>query len=347
MTATTRSEAGRDPESNDGLRGPDGVDWLRDACQADELFRSRYDGWELLARSASGVIVVRTHLRDADLPVVVKMRWGGGEQERLAVRREGQALMRVRHACVVHGHTVFDRGELAWIEMECVHGIGLGEALRQRRASGVTGPFPGALEIGICVAEGLAAVHARGLVHRDVKPDNVLLSTGLGPRAKLADFGVARALDATTVLDERLPGSPHYAAPEGIRGQPLSPASDVYGLGLTLYELLSGGLNPFGLRDDASLARILECQLNRFPAPLRVVAPGLPDHVVDVVHAALCKAPERRPSAAAVAAALRGPSIAEPAPGRRVLFQAVLVAAALGVVAGGMAGATGAWLLLR
>jgi serine/threonine-protein kinase len=294
---------------------------LRTLCEADDLFRARYEGWDELGPATGSTVVVRTHQRDVGLPVALKVIWRLSTAERRRARAEAQALMRVQHPCVLRTYSLFDRGGLSWLEMELVEGPTLEQALRD----GMGGPawtLRRRLEVGACVAEGLGAVHAAGFVHRDVKPANVLLPR-TGPAAKLADFGVSRATDATLLLGEGLPGSPRFASPEALRGEPCGPAADVYALALTLYELFSGGLSPYGLGQSASLAEVLRCHRDRAPLPLRVLGLGLPDEVVDAIHAGLDKRPDRRPSAAAMASVLwaaqreaGGPSVPGARPAR-------------------------------
>jgi serine/threonine-protein kinase len=279
-------------------------DPLRLLCEADGLFRQRYEGWHEVGRGTAAA-VVRTHQRDAGLPVALKVVWRLSPGERRQMRTEAQALMSVQHPAVLRTYALFDRGTLAWLEMELVEGATLDEELRAARASGVRWPQERALEVGACLAEGLAAVHAAGFVHRDVKPGNVLVPRE-GPAAKLADFGVARATDATVLISEGLAGSPRYASPEALEGQPAGAASDVYALALTLYELFTGGLNPYGLGESATLAEVLHCHRSRAPLALRVLERDLPPEVADVVHAGLDKRPGRRPSAGAIASVLRG-----------------------------------------
>lgn len=291
--------------------GDDAFDALRTLCCADPVFAARYDGWEELGRGACAT-VVRTHLRDAGVAVALKVWWRLAHSDRRQLRTEAQVLMRVVDACVVRTFAVFDRGPLAWLELELIDGPTLRDELRARAASGERWPEAEALEIGACLAEGLAAVHAAGFIHRDVKPGNVLLPRDRRPAAKLADFGIARALDATMVLGDAVPGSPKYMCPEALLGQTPGTAGDVYALALTLYQLFSGGLYPFALREGATLAEALECHRRRAPIPLRALGLGLSDEVVDVIQHGLDKNPRHRPTAAEVARVLRAEQTREP-----------------------------------
>jgi serine/threonine protein kinase len=325
---------------------------LRALCVADPVFAARYDGWEVLGVGETAA-VVRTLQRVSRLPVALKVFWRGSRRPAGDLEGEVQALMRVFHPCVLRTYGVIDQGTLSWIEMEPVEGRTLRDELDRARDSG-QGEWPLAhrLEIAACLAEGLAAVHAAGFVHRDVKPDNVLLPASGVPAAKLADFGVARSVDATVAGEGWVSGSPRYVSPEAVRGEMVGPAADVYALGLTLYELLSGGSYAYPLREKPSVGEILECHRGRAPLPLRVGAAGVPDEVIDVVHRALDKAPARRPTAEVLASALRATQ-REPCPApavRRSRWAPAWLALAfvLGMgVGAGVAFAIGLWLALR
>src|SRR5438477_2044001 len=154
-------------------------------------------------------------------------------------KREARSVAQLQHPNIV---TVIDRGEQdgrQYIVFEYIEGENLKELVVRKGHLGVRE----ALEIAIEVAHGLAFAHQNGLVHRDVKPQNVLLN-GDG-RAKVTDFGIARSIDvdgmtqAGTVL-----GTSDYIAPEQASGQPVDAQTDVYSLGVVLYELLSGDV-PF------------------------------------------------------------------------------------------------------
>lgn len=347
---TDRAEfEGTSPSTSRAVREDAPRDLLRALCLADPVFAERYEGWEELGRGTFAT-VVRTHLRDAGVPVALKIFWRMAPAERRQLRAEAEALMSVAHPAVVRTFAVFARSEPAWFELELVEGTTLGAELRAMKASGERCPLERALEIGACLAEGLAAVHAAGFVHRDVKPDNVLLPRGGQPAAKLGDFGIARSVDATMLLGEEMPGSPKYMCPEALRGQGVGPAGDVYALALTLYQLFSGGRYPFALRRQASLAETLDCHRRKAPMPLRTLGLGLPDGVVDVIQHGLDKQPSHRPTATDVARVLRAAQAGEPAAGvwapRRRRLSLIAALAAGAVLGGGLVSAA-AWLLLR
>jgi serine/threonine protein kinase len=202
---------------------------------------------------------------------------------------EARTLAQLSHPNLVQ---VFDAGTdgagRPWVVMEYVDGDTLGDAMRK-------GPLPIAkvTEIGIAVAEALAHVHATGLVHRDVKPGNVLL----GRVPKLTDFGIARLVDAAKVTTTGLMvGTAAYLAPEQVAGEPIGPAADVYALGLLLLEVLTGTREYEGPPVEAAMAR-----LSRPPA----IPTTLPAGWAELLAAMTTREAAQRPTASQVAAALR------------------------------------------
>jgi eukaryotic-like serine/threonine-protein kinase len=158
------------------------------------------------------------------------------------------------------------------------------------RALGPLG-LDGTVELAAQLARGLDALHGRGIVHRDVKPSNVLLD-GEGTAA-LADFGLARGVDSTRLTaDGQLLGTPHYLAPELIEGREATRASDVYALGCVLYECLAGE-PPFG---DRGAAEVGFAHLTEPPPDPRRLRPELPEGTAHALLAALEKDPEARPT---------------------------------------------------
>src|SRR5437868_280203 len=150
--------------------------------------------------------------------------------------REARAAAAVRNEHVIDIHAVEEADGLPYLVMEYVGGVSLQERLDR------TGPLqvPEVLRIGMQAAAGLAAAHAQGLIHRDVKPANILLENGV-ERVKLTDFSLARAIDDANVTQSGvITGTPQYMAPEQARGEPLDARSDLFGLGSVLYALGTG-----------------------------------------------------------------------------------------------------------
>ena len=211
-------------------------------------------------------------------------------------RQEAQAAASLSHPNVV---TVYDFGEDPsgpYIVMELVDGEDLATILRR------SGPLPPrqVARIGSGVARALAAAHARGLVHRDVKPGNILIGTD--GQVKVVDFGIARAIaEAQVTLPGMTLGSVHYFSPEQARGEQATTSSDIYSLGIVLYEMLTG-VRPWEGDSAASVA------LARLSGPIpdpATVRPSVPPDLASITRKALALDPnDRWPSAAAMADAL-------------------------------------------
>jgi serine/threonine-protein kinase len=240
------------------------------------------------------------------------------------------------HANVVQ---VFDAGEedgVPYIVMELVDGETFADVLRRR---GKLPPHEVAV-VGAQAAAGLAHAHAAGIVHRDVKPGNLLVRRD--GAIKIADFGVALAAGATRLTAQgTLLGTAGYLAPEQAAGGDATAASDVYALGVVLYEAIAGQ-PPQRVESLRDLARTRE----RPPPPLRDVEPQTPPALEQAVMRCLARAPEYRPTAEQLAAMLTGDAgtATIPLPLRRsysvpgrapaLWLAAALVVGAIGVAAG-------------
>ena len=186
----------------------------------------------------------------------------------------------------------------------------LPESLGRVLQSGGPMQIERAAQFATQIAEGLGAAHALGIVHRDIKPQNVLI--GVDGTAKVTDFGIARADILTTMTATgAMMGTPHYMSPEQARGEHAEVPSDVYSLGCVLYQMLAGEL-PF--KGDTPLA-IVRQQIDEQPTPLRRLRREVPRELADLVDRAMAKdATKRFQNGAEMASALRDavPSIAEP-----------------------------------
>ncbi|MBC9714758.1 serine/threonine protein kinase [Streptomyces sp. TRM66268-LWL] len=228
--------------------------------------------------------------RMLERPVALKLLPRPDDAESLIrLRSEARAAARLNHPGVVAVYDLEDRGEQPCLVMEYVSGQSLAQLLTSR---GPQRPSRSA-DLAAQTAAGLAAAHRQGVVHRDVKPGNLLLSSD-GP-VKVCDFGIARYTDATTAVTRtgHLIGTTGYLAPERARGESATPASDVYSLGCVLYELLTGR-PPFTA--DTSLA-VLHQHVATAPLPPRRHRPEIPEALDAYVQRMLSKDPAQRPTA--------------------------------------------------
>jgi serine/threonine protein kinase len=217
-------------------------------------------------------------------------------QPKLVTRfvQERTILMMVRHQNIVGVRDLFSVGESIGLVMDYV----AGGSLRDRLRGAGTLPAAESARLLAQVAAALAETHALNVVHRDVKPDNILLDgTGESTEIRLTDFGIARVLDAAGLTTPHaVIGTPYYMAPETISGGDAAPPADVYALGVTLYELVCGH-TPYTGEPFAVLHGHLE---DPPPRPA-----GMPDEVWQVIEECLAKDPERRPPAAELHETLR------------------------------------------
>jgi hypothetical protein len=211
-------------------------------------------------------------------------------------RREAQAMASLQHPACLRAYACGRDAQSVYIAYEYVPGKTLREALRagELRDDDV-------VEAAAQVLEGLAHAHARGIVHRDVKPANVLLADGVEVSVRLLDFGLARFAEADTLTAAGdVPGTLAYIAPERLHGEPASPAGDVWSVGVLLHEALAGR-HPFW---RPSLAETADAIAGGAP-PLAELRPDLPPALLAAVDRALSLEPGRRPSAAKLAKWLR------------------------------------------
>jgi eukaryotic-like serine/threonine-protein kinase len=239
---------------------------------------------EILGRQVAVKVVANQHLTHA-----ASREW---------IRTEAQAAARLTHPHVTnvhdYGESVSESGErVPYVVMELVHGPTLAQRLK-------AGPVPVRTALLICaqVAAALAAAHARGLVHRDIKPGNIMLSQG---GVKVVDFGIAAIAGqrGESPSDGEMWGTPAYLAPERLGSGEVVPASDVYALGLLLYRLLAGCL-PWRAE---TVSQMINAHQYAEPAPLPEL-PDVPASVVELCGRCLSKEPQERPTAAEVARVL-------------------------------------------
>ena len=207
------------------------------------------------------------------------------DEARTRFQRETEATRRLRHPDIVEVFDSGDDGHLAWLVMELLTGRDLSHHTRPATLL----PVSGVLAIGARVADALAHAHDHGVVHRDIKPANVMIDPARD-QVKVTDFGVARLLDASRTRTGLVLGSPTYMSPEQLGGRTIDGRSDLYSLGVVLFQLLTARL-PFS---GATMSELMAAVAQQ-PAPdARLLRPGLPDALADVVSILLEKRPELR-----------------------------------------------------
>ena len=272
------------------------ADALRLLCFSDPVFAERYQGWSVLGRG-SYATVVRTLSRDAGREIALKVFVNLEPEIVQRVREEVHAVQTLATPYVVQVYSLFDRGPIAWFEMELVEGRNLDEELRRLTAAQRQMPLRPAFAIALAVGRCLWHAHRSGVLHRDVKPANIILPSSGQPAAKLTDFGIARLANrsASTPAGSVL-GTPRFSSPEALAGRFAGRAHDVFGYCTTLYALLSGGVLPFEADADASVSLLRRIQLERIPEPLTDLRPDLDEAVASIIGRGLSPYAMLRPS---------------------------------------------------
>ncbi len=274
----------------------------------------RYKVLEELGQGSMG-IVYKAHDPNLDLVLAVKVLRPECLQGETLVKRfiaEARVLGRLDHPNIVRVYNVDEDQGTVYIAMEFLEGEGLNDLAKRKRLS------PGEIaDLGAKIAEGLGYAHSKGIVHRDVKPGNILVRSDGKP--KITDFGIARIENAAehlmTQAGEVL-GTPAYMSPEQVLSEPVDGRSDIFSLGIILYELCAGE-RPF--RGD-SLGAVFQSITQASPVPLRERNPEIPASMAEVVERCLRRNPaDRFQSGEELAAALRGCFLEESTagPGRK------------------------------
>lgn len=278
---------------------------LADPSHPEMLGRiGRYDVERVIGAGGMG-IVFKAFDTELNRPVAIKVlapNLAGNGSARQRFAREARAAAAVVHEHVVAIHNVETGGPAPFLVMPFV----AGESLQQRiDREGPLG-LKEILRISMQTAAGLAAAHAQGLVHRDVKPSNILLEDGV-ERALLTDFGLAQANDDASLTHTGFhPGTPQYMSPEQARGEAVDARSDLFSLGSVMYAM-AAGRPPF--RADTSLA-VLRRITDTEPRPIREINPELPDWLGQLIARLHAKSPARRFSSAGELAATLGQCLA-------------------------------------
>jgi WD40 repeat protein/tRNA A-37 threonylcarbamoyl transferase component Bud32 len=292
------------------------LDFLHPSDDPEALGRlGPYTITEVIGRGGMGVVL---KARDTKLNRVVAIKVMAPElasnpTARKRFQREAHAAAAVVHQHIVTIHAV-DEDRLPYLVMECIVGQSLKEKIdREGHLKLIE-----ILRIGQQVASGLAAAHAHGLMHRDVKPANILLENGV-ERVRITDFGLARAIDDVGMTRTgEVAGTPEYMSPEQALGQPVDQRSDLFSLGSVLYAM-STGRSPFRAESTvAALRRVCDDT----PRPICEVNPEIPGWLVAIVDRLLAKQPDDRFQTAAEIAALLGQHLAELQHPSRIAAQA-------------------------
>lgn len=252
------------------------------------LLGGRYQLQALIAEGGAGQVWRAQDLR-LERPVAVKKLLGHWQTDSTMLTRfrtEALTLANLNHPNILQVFDLLEEHGSSWLVMEWLTGGTLSEKIR---AAGKL-PAGQALAITRQLVDALALAHGQGIIHRDIKPDNILFDHQ--GRPKLSDFGIARS--ARNSLQTQLGlvmGSPGYMSPEQAAGEPVSAQSDLYSLGVTLYEMLSGQL-PF----SGETTQVLMKHISQMPPLLAELMPALPEPLTQLVQSLLAKSPDQRPA---------------------------------------------------
>jgi len=264
----------------------------------DTILHGRYRLDHVLHPGMTSYVYRATNLETNEI-VAVKRLMVTRELNEMAwhrFQRESDALRRLNHRNIVRYVDAFREDDFEYIVMEYVYGGSLFDRLNREGRL----PLIHAINIAMQLASALDHAHSRGIIHRDVKPSNTMLTPDYSPR--LADFGVARLNHQSRVtLPHTVIGTTPYLSPEGCMGETIDARGDIWALGIMLFEMLAGTLPFIGRTDDLIAHAILDDPLPN----IRTIRPDVPDEVVALLERMLAKSPSRRvQTAAEVCAAL-------------------------------------------
>lgn len=256
------------------------------AMQTQMVLNGRY---QLLERIGSGGMAVVYKAQDTALGriVAIKMLHESLTSDEGFLHRfqhEAHAVANLTHPNIVTVHDIGQDGNRHYMVMEYVEGRTLKHMIREQTGLGRFMPVGRALDLIIQICNGIGYAHRAELVHCDVKPQNVLVTHD--DRVKVADFGIARAISQSSVpSSDEVWGTPHYFAPEQALGEPATPASDVYAIGVILFEMLTGRL-PF---EGESAKALAMKHIRETPPPITKYNPAIPSQIEQIVAKVLAK----------------------------------------------------------
>ncbi len=270
------------------------LDFLQPSDQPGLL--GRFGPYEVIAEIACGGMGIVLKARDPGLNRIVALKilppaLAANSLARARFIREARAAAAVVHEHVVPIYAVDESAGLPYLVMQFIEGRTLSERLR------VTGPLrrEEILRIGAQTAAGLAAAHAQGLIHRDVKPGNILLENGV-ERVKITDFGLARTGDDSSLTREGyIAGTPEYMSPEQARNEPVDQRADLFSFGCVLYEMATG-ISPFHAEKPlVAMRRVCDEE----PQPAHTLNPKIPEWLGQLIQRLMAKDAASRPQTAA------------------------------------------------
>lgn len=246
------------------------------------------DRYEILEQIGSGgmsvVYKAKCHKLNRQVAIkVLKEEFRSDSNFVSKFKMEAQAAAGLSHPNIVSVYDVIDEGKLYYIVMELIEGITLKSYIAKKGRLEVKET----IGIAIQVAQGIAAAHEQHIIHRDIKPQNMIISKD--GKVKVADFGIARAVSAQTLSSAAM-GSVHYISPEQARGGYSDERSDIYSLGITMYEMATGRV-PFEGENTVSIAL---AHLNDALVPPSVYHPEIPIQLEQIIIKCTEKKPERR-----------------------------------------------------
>jgi serine/threonine protein kinase/beta-lactam-binding protein with PASTA domain len=252
--------------------------------------RTLNDRYELQSKIGDGGMAAVYKALDLKLNRVVAIKilrdsYAADPQFLARFKREAEQAASLNHPNIVRVFDVGDEGDVHYIVMEYVEGFSLKDIIIAEAPLAITR----ALEFGAQISDGIGYAHSTGLIHRDIKPQNILID--MAGRVKVTDFGIAKSATASTLTEAGITlGTVHYFSPEQAKGLPVMPQSDIYSIGVVLFEMLTGRI-PFDSDNPVALALK---HIEEMPPPLRRYNPGIPPVVEQIVLKALAKDPNQR-----------------------------------------------------
>lgn len=258
------------------------------------ILNGKYRLTSILSKGGMGTVYMARNVDTGTLYAIKVLRSDLTLVPRIRERflMESRAASRIQHPAVVHALELGETasGDLFFV-MDYVPGPPLRKLLNEHKLDTAQ-----SLLIAAATAEGLKAAHIQDVIHRDLKPENILIprNKNAGTVVKIADFGIARLLDTPRITTtHHVLGTPCYLSPEQAEGSPIDRRTDIYSLGIIMYEMLSGSL-PF---QDDTAEKLLDAHIERIPTPIhRRVSKELPPALEKLVMSCLEKSPDNRPN---------------------------------------------------